>query len=66
MWKWGLGEKWITDAAEEGALVSEKKGERETDKHIAEHTRRTFPHSHWLRKQEGLNFISSSQERFKA
>ena len=37
------------------------KGERE--KGTGEHTKRTFPHSHWLGKQEGLHFVSSCNQQ---
>lgn len=44
----------------EGAIIT-KKDEREERR--GEHTRRMFPHSYWLGKQEGLNFVSPCNQR---
>lgn len=52
---WFLGERIV------GAV--EVLGERQKrEEHTGEHTRRTFPQSHWLGKQEGLIFVSSCNQ----
>ena len=43
----------------EGVEVVDK-GERE--ERTGERTKRTFPHTHWLGKQEGLHFLSSCNQ----
>ena len=36
---------------------------REREEHTGECTKRTFPQSHWLGKQEGLKFVSYCNQR---
>ena len=44
---------------EEGATVAEK-GERQTS--TQEHMGKINPHSNWLRKREGLDFVNSCHQ----
>ena len=60
MWRPGLGEKQIRCCGQEGAWSWRKRQERKD--HTRE-CRRTFPQNHWLRKQKGLNLLSSYNQR---
>ena len=56
-----LGEKWILAAVERREVWSQRRV-RERERHTVKCTR-TFPYSHWLSKREGLNFVSSCNQR---